>query len=495
MSKVKKFNGKIALKKNCRKINGEYYEKNVDCFEMSDGKWHRLNNGKIVFDYETNKAHFISEAPPGTTGVVGIEENTKNPIIGFFSYNIYNNVTILMLDPEEYLYKIINKPSISCINEELALKLGYKRHRKTDVWTYNGRLSKYNIPNAETHNYTCDKELPIAISSFQEYKKQNKIISKLPLSLKTKFTYGFELETSAGSGVVSQNDCNRYGLIRLKDGSLRSSGSEFLSFEYATVPYKIQDVHTFIPKICENLRKNCSFDNSCSLHLHIGNFNATLINSVALWILIRKTQDEMLEMFPAYKKNPRMIGKSKNYCAKLPEIGIESSIKINKSVPLMFKIKPLYSSLFKFLSGGQELNDSFNRQSLRHPQSRKWNINTRYYIVNLVSLIFSPNKTVEFRVHTPTFNSDKIINWTYICSAMLSFVEANASRIISNEQKTYSLKEILNSSYSSEVSKKLVNYIEYRKKFYKKSWNESREKDFLKEYSEDNKNLDINIKI
>lgn len=495
MSEIKKFNGKKALKKNCRKINGEYYEKNVDCFQMNDGKWHRIDNGKIMFDHETKTAYFISDAPPCNKGVVGIDEDTKEPIIGLFSTNIYNNVNIVITDSGEKLYRLIGQSTVPCINEEVAFTLGYKRHKKTDVWTHGGRLSASNILNAEAYDYTCDKALPIAKSIFQEYKNQNKIISKLPLKLKTKFTYGFEFETSSGSGAISKNDCNRYGLVRLKDGSLRTGDSGVLSFEYATVPYKIQDVHTFIPKICENLRKNCSFDNSCSLHLHVGNFNATLINSVALWILIRKIQDEMLEMFPKYKKDPRIIGKSKNYCGKLPEIGIESSVKINKAVPLMFKIKPLYASLFKFLSGGQELNDSFNRQSLRHPQSRKWNINTRYYIVNLVSLIFSPNKTVEFRVHTPTFNSDKIINWTYICSAILSFVEANASNIISNEDKKYSLEEILNSSYSSDISKKLVNYVEYRKEFYRKSWSENKEKDYLKEYSQDYENLNINIKI
>lgn len=495
MKMIKKFNGKKALKENCRKINNKYYEKNVDCFQMNDGKWHRINNGKIVFDHELKKAFFISEAPPLIKGIVDFDKSTESIVFGEFSTNVYNNVNLVVRSSSELIYKEAETTKITCINEKIASELGYKRNSKSDDWTFNGDLSSDSIPNAEHYNYTCDSQLPLAINLFNKYKEVSKIKNKLPMKLKTKFTYGYEIETSSGSGVISTNDCNKYGLIRLKDGSLRSAASNVLSFEYATVPYTIEDAYEFIPKICKKLNNDCKFDNSCSLHLHIGNFNATLINCVALWVLIRKIQNEMFEMFPAYKKNPTLIGKSKNYCAELPDIGIESVLKKNKSVSLMFKIKPLYASLFKFLSGGQELSDSFNRQTLRHPQSRKWNINTRYYIVNLVSLIFSRNKTVEFRVHTPTFNSDKIMNWTYICSAILSYVEQNASRIISNLDAKYSMSEIVNSSYSNQMSNKLISYIEYRKYLYKKAFETNREMDYLVEYKDDYKNLNNNIKI
>ena len=42
------FDGTPAVRTNCRKIKNEFYEINRQCFKMSDDKWHRINNGKVV---------------------------------------------------------------------------------------------------------------------------------------------------------------------------------------------------------------------------------------------------------------------------------------------------------------------------------------------------------------------------------------------------------------------------------------------------------------
>jgi len=85
--KIIKFNGEQALKHNCRKIKGDYYEKNVDCF-LIDGKWYRLNSGYIEYDHEINE--YVIKSENLKKGIVGFENGKRKE--GFFSPNIYNNV-------------------------------------------------------------------------------------------------------------------------------------------------------------------------------------------------------------------------------------------------------------------------------------------------------------------------------------------------------------------------------------------------------------------
>ena len=58
---VETISGNVVPRNKCRRINGNYYEINKDCFLMTDGKYHRIDNGKIEFDHETNKYVLISE--------------------------------------------------------------------------------------------------------------------------------------------------------------------------------------------------------------------------------------------------------------------------------------------------------------------------------------------------------------------------------------------------------------------------------------------------
>lgn len=105
--------------------------------------------------------------------------------------------------------------------------------------------------------------------------------------------------------------------------------------------------------------------------------------------------------------------------------------------------------------------------------------------MNLVSLIFSENRTVEFRLHTPTFNSEKIINWTYICSALLYYAENESYNILSDLKKSYSFNEIISEVYKNneELRDNLINYMYSRKSFYKNDRGDL----YLKEFQNDEK--------
>jgi len=79
-------------------------------------------------------------------------------------------------------------------------------------------------------------------------------------------TFGLEFETIAG--FVPERVTKRLGLIPLRDGSI--SG-----LEYVTVPLSGKKGVQTVIDICEELEYRTIYDNSCSLHLHIGNIPRT----------------------------------------------------------------------------------------------------------------------------------------------------------------------------------------------------------------------------
>ena len=63
--------------------------------------------------------------------------------------------------------------------------------------------------------------------------------------------------------------------------------------------------------------------------------------------------------------------------------------------------------------------------------------------MNLMNMIFSERNTVEFRLHTPTTNSQKMINWLFICNAIVRYAEVNAKDIICGKSRI-TMEDVLN---------------------------------------------------
>lgn len=98
-----------------------------------------------------------------------------------------------------------------------------------------------------------------------------------------------------------------------------------------------------------------------------------------------------------------------------------------------------------------------------------------YAIINLNSLVFSNNRTLEFRISPSTFNHIKVSNWLFFCIAFCVYAERYTKEIISGKIKP-TLKDILNGfsdgfggyefkeELGTEISNYLIAYFEYRKK-------------------------------
>lgn len=59
-----------------------------------------------------------------------------------------------------------------------------------------------------------------------------------------------------------------------------------------------------------------------------------------------------------------------------------------------------------------------------------------------MNMFFSNRKTIEFRLHHNTVNAQKMINWLFICNAIVRYAEKHPKEIISSAN-TISLQTIM----------------------------------------------------
>ena len=77
--------GNTVNKKDCIAINGEYYQKNVDCFNI-DGRWFRKGNPRIYFD--DVKQEWRKITPNVVEGIIGYNQNNCEYKFGRFEKSI-----------------------------------------------------------------------------------------------------------------------------------------------------------------------------------------------------------------------------------------------------------------------------------------------------------------------------------------------------------------------------------------------------------------------
>jgi len=89
--------------------------------------------------------------------------------------------------------------------------------------------------------------------------------------------------------------------------------------------------------------------------------------------------------------------------------------------------------------------------------------------LNFIPIIWGNRGTIEFRCHVPTVSAQKVINWLYICIAILEFAKKNIPLLVSqpfNEIGEINLEMVLEKVYPSNICNILNKYISDRKKHY-----------------------------
>jgi len=441
--------GSKELRKNCRYILGKYYRINDQCIFLNS-KWYRCNSPKVFLDYHDKNYKLFSEHTP----IEGIVEKHK---IGYFTPCLYKNVEV-----------VTDLGTKDCLNEELA-KEKYILAKRDGKW-YNKTIYENNkeildVKSNSSVNYRIQKDygselhMNSFIESTQEYETLNPdeftIKNDDIADLLRELTWGVEFETDGGG--VPINELGKVGLIPLRDGSIRGD-------EFATIPLSGESGLSRLKKSCELLQEYCRLDLRGSLHLHIGGLPTDPQHAYAIYILLLTLEQDLYSMFPKYYNNTSSF-KRRDYCSPLPKIGVN----------LKMSLEEKFNYLFKNLSGGLDYRGKVFPTN--HPADtsnrHKWYINSRYTFVNLISFIFNPKRTIEFRIHSPSFNKTKVFNWLYICSAIVNYVKDNYEDLCKATPRSLpkvELKQVITTVYKNhkKLAAYLCSYVDERKCIMKK---------------------------
>lgn len=456
---VKSVSGKKVLRSTCRNIKGIYYIMGEDCVFL-EGKWYRTNTDKVVFDHAKEKWLLASNRQYLMYGIVKCDKQELTK--GYFTPNEYKNVQVRNSEGEH-----------TCMNEELLDKEYFVEDLQTGLWIVKSGLSSTHIKryseirqssNATSFAYNAEENF-----SFHTIKSQ---FEHAPLKVPEQAqrwarflgdtTWGIEYETAKGQ--IPHRYQGLLGLQPCRDGSLHGG------IEYVTVPMHGAKGLTAIKETCKVLNKYTTINMDCSLHIHLGNISTSRPALIAYYKLFYMIQDELYEMFPYFKRDPSGV-KSKNYCKKLEKIGIR---KLRSATTHLYHpyIEKHYDSIFRFLACGMPSHHVFNRANRRLHLQHKWNIKSRYHGLNLLNMFFSKRNTVEFRMHEGTIHPQKVMNFLFICNAIIKYAESNILRVFTKEK--ISLKEVLNyykitfkgDKDAAFLSEYLYEYYTQRKKYF-----------------------------
>ena len=465
---VTTIDGSIHPQKNCRRMGGVYYLKgdvNVEnsghCYYFKESKkYFKYNTGYITYDHNL-KRYVLSSGIEVENGIVGLKD--EKPIFGAFSKPLHYVPVYAMYEGK--LYNCISREVFKdsfVFKESLVDGIYYDRRQCDTMHFYTPSKVKNDYKNSLQYN--CSSYLNKAVKLYNELNPEVE-----PSSVVRKennffhdYTFGFEFETIRGN--IPHDICNKLGLIPLRDGSIGG-------LEFVTIPLSGERGIKSLIESLEELQKRTSYGDDCSLHLHIGNIPRTEQFLLAFFRLICLVEDELFSMFPIYKRENYGIKKK---CYTNPFPLKKTMFLMDQCISSPSAIKRNFGVLFDYLSMGNSYRhydyDLMNVTS--HPSdpgnNGKWNIKTRYHHINLIPIIFGNKQTIEFRIHTPTYSVDKIINYLILCTSLLEFTRQNQTTIL-NDIKNYvdiGLYDIVCSVNKSKgLQKNMYEYLGRRKRY------------------------------
>lgn len=445
------YNGEKALKKDCRFIKGEFYIKNKQCFNI-DGVWYRVNSGYIAKDHETMRYSLIKGSNM-IKGIVSYNSEEDDVTLGYFTPNAYKNVSVQL--PSGSSYTALNKDvcKIGFYFNRYSLQYFHHSINKPARWNMineNGNLGSNPYPNLQYNlrNITkdvVDEVTNISKSVISKHDPIENVCRQKDFLLPTNYTYGLEFETNAG--IIPYNELAESGLFPLRDGSIRG-------LEYVTIPHSSNDIGKAVSKVCDTLNTFTKMSINESLHLHIGNIKKVDETFVGmLYTLCCILEKEIYSMFPKYyAETSKFKTKGKDYNKPL--------------VKALVDVDPMttFDNISTYLSAGKRYNGFGSNHPSDPDGQHKWSIETRYHYVNVINLLFGNTKTVEFRIHTPSKNPIKIMNWIFICTAIVKYAEYLRDQNIKMDTiRNVTLNDIIRKVYPYRILSYLSTYIDYRK--------------------------------
>lgn len=291
-----------------------------------------------------------------------------------------------------------------------------------------------------------------------------------------KYTFGVEIETMRGKipeWVYSHHSLN---MDSTYDGSLKDPDGSLWGGEYVTGVLIGDAGLKNLYKCVREINKRCAIDKRCGIHVHIGGANFNEEFNILAYMLAKKIEKEIFEIFPPSREGNAFAG-------FLPDQPFEENIKKHG---YKYGIEISYEKFFKDLANGRKLDSKISKFR-EHPGGRytdRYSGNIpfeklyRYKWLNFIPCNFNtrgkepgPEKelnrgvpfTLEFRPHSASMNYTKIKNWVLFCMAFVAYVENYQDSILND--KVITVEDIISKVFSKKaiIKNSLVTYFNKRK--------------------------------
>ncbi len=494
-------------------INGKFYEKEGKEVIQTKNGWKLFIPENFVFDDVTQKLieiedtillNYIKEnGEKGTFNTSDLaislskEENLKEIFHDFknIKNDLKNNNRRKGKSIDKYgNYNAVNNPftdgnnpigSKSYINTEpkgvtASLLLnsikpvqGEKRRQTLVLRIDQVHLFDYKLLLGESstifHKNKTKGDKPLAGNYIRsKIRKYYKIPSQLSTISKDNLTFGVEVETNAGCIDPVLFQLRNVEVECSRDGSIQGG-------EYVTGILNKDAGFYDLYNILDVINQRCTTDQTCGIHVHIGNvmFNKDFVN--LSYILGYKIQNELFTLLHPSRSNNLMCGmlEKQHYT-----VGMKAYSKFKHKIASNFFHSYLYEKMLydkMFISqlqnkkrghpGGRytgRYQGPFNGEITKEQFRYKWlnlitaNFNQRNRPLNKTKGSYPHDYlTLEFRPYQATLDYQEIEDWVLFCKAFVKYVFNNSIRIASS--KSISIREIITESYGEDLYLKMFN--------------------------------------
>lgn len=461
MSNVTTVSGKTLPASKCRMISGGYYvigdnkiKGSGECYQIGD-KYYR-DTSYITFDH-LNEQYVINNESI-IHGVVGIDDN-GDLLFGNYERIVGLNDRLKIIDQNNKTYSLMSVEAGSNSNFYVE---DYGSGKFYHVKKYSVKQAKKvtapprSYKNSLVYNTSQAGDQPAKL--FEKSKFKIKSIYNKYASYIKGYTFGVEFETS--TGFINNRQCVANGLIPLRDGSIDG-------IEYATVPLEGAKGLQALDNTAKLLHERTKHDDKCSLHFHIGGLRRDEDAILAFYKLTELVENEIFAMFPLYKKH-NFGFKRKHYTKPYNPHTTRSLDRIIDRSNLIANFSRLFGDLCVANNYSEYNNSLSNVQN--HPLDpggdRKWQIRSRYFWCNIIPIIFTNKKTVEFRVHTPTTDIIKILNFLFLCIGLTKLSNTHTKAILKGDFNSASLTDIIyRMGFPASLTEELVSYCNARAQY------------------------------
>lgn len=470
LQKVKTARGDYEYRKNCRLIGKKYYTMNRDCFLLK-GKWTRFDSPIIAQHYLTGDYDLKDNM---IDCIVEIDENEDEIKRGWVYANHADLIRVRFA--KNGWQHVISEgviPTDTYLKDLITDEYQHFSYYSTDIRVAMKKANKIRTVQRPSHYSIEDSgSFDSLRTSFDSKKVRTGSNTKKTAKLLGDRTFGIELESVCGG--VPDKICKALGVIKVKDGSLRTEAYGD-GIEYVTVPMSGAKLLHTVSEISKELTPRNIINEKCAMHVHVGTIRKDREVIVALFRLCGFIENDIFAMNPKYKEDEiTYAGKSKNYCKKLP-FTIPSTTAKSKS-GLKSHIDKWYIAIQNYMLDGRGPNFENNRRNRIHPNRNKWDQLARYHWVNFMNMFISKRNTVEFRIHPGTLNGQKINSWLLLVNLICKYAEEHSVEILQLE-KPISLVDVVKATVKNETQQKyMLDYIAHRTEYFAKK---TEAKDYL----------------